>query len=145
MAMSTKIFLIAGALVLSLSACGGGNKIPTSGILCDTTRESFLHYPELFATGVPDGNFPLIAGRVPAGTRVVLNVVNDTNPQDKIYGTTFGPVTANPTPSYPLGPGQSASDLQQAMVPALQPKTMYEWGLDPSPGPCAAAGTFTTL
>jgi hypothetical protein len=99
----------------------------------------------MFATDVPDGGFPIIVGRAPAGTRVVLHVLNDNNPQNNIYGTAFGPVTgSDPTPSYQLGAGEYAAELQQSMVPALQPKTTYEWGLDPNPGGCSAAGTFTT-
>lgn len=149
-----KGIVTSAVIVSALTACGGGgNKIPEGTLFyCNTKTESFNVYPaggpiSGVTAGVPDGNFPIVVGRAPAGARVVLYEANHYGDANyATYGTVFaalsGPI---PTPSNPLPPGVTTADLSQSTVPALKPNTTYSWTLSANPNSgCHASGTFTT-
>jgi hypothetical protein len=150
-------YIAAVLLICGLAACGQKSTVPHTLAYCDK-NESFNVYPANTpfdtalgkpATGLPDGNFPIVVGRAPSDARVVVYEITATSTlwDAPIYGTTFaklsGPV---PSPSNPISPDDSDAVLSESVVPSLKPNTTYFWTLSNATNPagCHAYGSFTT-
>ena len=140
---SFSVLLAAAAL---LAACGNGTPSPQPTIFpCPLTpfpAPPEMLYTEDGATGVPDGNFPLVLSNKFFGNSLAL----------KVGGSIVVPSLA-PTPVPSPLPSPAATPLPiftpaAYAVPQLQTATTYSVVAISSPSPCfpsqESIGTFTT-
>jgi hypothetical protein len=142
--------LLLAVVATMLTACGGGDKVP-SGLIrlsCDKPSAPHLLYPaanvlEPDKTILPDGNFSIIFENVTAGSAVVLKAQG----QNDVVGSPFG-AAPDPLPTPLAGTPLPGAPVMGSAVPGLQPHTIYFIYLSPKPacgnGTNPPFGAFTT-
>lgn len=103
-----------------------------------------LLYPMPNASGVPDGNFTLVAG-YGTFTPPPIEIV-PANGGAAIAGAAWGP-PPSPLPSPAATPRSSSETLYASAIPALAPHTTYNAQVTFGSAPCQTtetAGSFTT-
>jgi hypothetical protein len=140
--------ILAGVI---LAACGGGNgSTSPSPVPCPLAAAQAipappdLLYPMPNATGVPNGNFTLVAGYgtfTPPPAQIV-----PANGGTTIAGGPWGPAPS-PLPSPAATPRSSSETLYGSAIPALAAQTTYNVDVTFGTPPCQTtetAGSFTT-
>lgn len=138
--------------LLALVACGGGASSPSPGpVPCPLAAGMSavpappdLLYPMPGATGVPDGNFTLVAGY--SVTPPAMQLVTGSGGIPALSSNAWGP-PPSPMPSPAATPRSSSEVLYGLAVPALGAHTTYTAQVTFGTPPCRtteSAGSFTT-